>query len=135
LTYKEGQPFSSSTLSITSNDQSFKAWSAGQVSSGNLLGTIKSLDQLGVTPLNCTLNANISVHDETLHCEWGLISRDGWSVVDDSSNWALTEGAEWWDSVNSDDIDWYMFAHGHDYKGALADFVKVCTYFFLNVIS
>ena len=108
---------------------------------GNLLGTIRSLDKLGAQSLNCTLNAKVAVHgpllhvapfphsadqplpvavsdvlarratDEGLHCEWGLASRDGWSLVDDSTNWALTPGAEWWDSPNSDDIDWYLFAY------------------------
>jgi len=53
------------------------------------------------------------------------VSRDGWSVVDDSKNWALTAGAEWWDSVNADTLDWYMFGHGHQYKQALADFTLV----------
>ena len=58
------------------------------------------------------------MHGESLHCEWGLVSRDGWSVVDDSDNWGLTEGAEWWDTRNTDDLDWYLFAHGLDFKKA-----------------
>jgi alpha-glucosidase (family GH31 glycosyl hydrolase) len=37
----------------------------------------------------------------------------------------LTEGAEWWDSVNVNKHDYYMFAHGHDYKGALMDFTTI----------
>jgi hypothetical protein len=40
-----------------------QGWYFGQPNDGNLLGTIKSLDELGVTPLNCTLNANIRIHD------------------------------------------------------------------------
>lgn len=53
------------------------------------------------------------------------MSRSGWAVVDDKPNWALTEGAEWWDSVNSDDQDLYILAHGHDYKGALKEFSMI----------
>jgi len=52
-----------------------------------LLGTIKSLDELDVITLNCTQNANTQVHDESLHCAWGLISRDGWAIVNDTENW------------------------------------------------
>ena len=65
------------------------------------------------------------MHGESLHCEWGLVSRDGWSVVDDSDNWGLTEGAEWWDTRNTDDSDWYLFAHGLDFKKAIADYMLV----------
>jgi alpha-glucosidase (family GH31 glycosyl hydrolase) len=92
---------------------------------GNLLGTIRSLDMLGAQTLNCTHNEKIAVHSEGLHCEWGLISRDGWALVDDTDNWALTKGAEWWESPNSDDSDWYLFAHGHDYTKAIADYTLV----------
>ena len=56
------------------------------------------------------------VHDEELHCEWGLISRAGWAVVDDTTNYGLTPGAEWWDSPNTDTSDLYFFGHGLDYK-------------------
>ena len=45
--------------------------------SGNLLGTVRSLDNVGVIPLNCTQNRDIFVHNESLHCAWGLVSRDG----------------------------------------------------------
>lgn len=38
---------------------------------------------------------------------------------------ALTKGAEWWDSENTDSVDMYIFTHGHDYKGAIADYVSV----------
>jgi hypothetical protein len=48
---------------------------------------------------------SLKVHDESLHCEWGLVSRSGWAVVDDTTNWGLTKGAEWWDSVNTDAAD------------------------------
>jgi alpha-glucosidase (family GH31 glycosyl hydrolase) len=67
----------------------------------------------------------MQVHGEKLHCAWGLVSRSGWSVVDDSVNWALTKGAEWWDSVNTNDVDLYLLAHGHNYKAAIKDFAKI----------
>ncbi|KAH8070087.1 alpha-1,3-glucosidase [Aureococcus anophagefferens] len=90
---------------------------------GNLLGTIRSLDELGPTPLNCTVNKNITVHDEGLHCAWGLVSRSGWAAVDDAETFAL-DGDGWWRGPNRDDEDVMLFAHGFDYKGALKDFIR-----------
>lgn len=42
---------------------------------GNLLGTIKSLDLLGVQTLNCTENAGQRVHDVCNQTHMGLPSR------------------------------------------------------------
>lgn len=86
--YQIGQPFNATTLSIRSRGiQPAFTWQFGTPQSPrNLLGTIKSLDELGVVSLNCTNNANIKVHDEHLHCEWALISKDGWATIDDSQN-------------------------------------------------
>jgi hypothetical protein len=110
LTYTIGAAFAPSTLSIVSASSSsaFTRWSYGQADTGNLLGTIRSLDMVGVVPLNCTENAWITVHDEELHCEWGVVSRDGWAVVNDTSNYALTDGQEWWDGMNADAEDLYL---------------------------
>eukprot|EP01094_Clydonella_sp_ATCC50884_P030386 TRINITY_DN9908_c0_g1_i1.p1 TRINITY_DN9908_c0_g1~~TRINITY_DN9908_c0_g1_i1.p1 ORF type:complete len:1085 (-),score=270.03 TRINITY_DN9908_c0_g1_i1:780-3968(-) len=128
LHYTMGAPFNSSTLKIEAAEKSsvepFTSWVPGQSAAGNLLGTIRSLDDKGVVDLNCTLNADIRVHQESLHCAWGIVSRDGWSVVDDSSNYALDDNG-WWAGQNTDTIDWYMFAYGWAYKDALADFVQV----------
>lgn len=113
LTYTIGAAFASNTLSIASNSGggAFSGWAYGQPDTGNLLGTIRSLDMLGVVSLNCTENAWISVHNEELHCEWGVVSRDGWAVVNDTSNYALTDGQEWWDGVNADTEDLYLYVH------------------------
>ena len=121
LTYTLGAQFSASTLSAKGD---WGAWSFGARNDGNLLGTIKSLDQLGAISLNCTENSNVTVHGESLHCEWGVVSRDGWAVYDDTKNYGL--GAEdWWESQNTNTHDGYLFAHGIDYKGALRDLVAV----------
>ena len=127
LSYEVGKPFGAATLSVVpaTSDSKVTKWTPGAPSSGNLLGTIRSLDMIGAESLNCTEVQNVTVHGESLHCEWGLVSRDGWSLVDDTPNWALTAGAEWWDTPNTDDSDWYLFAHGHDYKQAVKDYTKV----------
>ncbi len=67
----------------------------------------------------------------------GLISRDGWAVVDDSSR-PLFDSADFrflqgenstWPWVTQrpagDRQDCYFFGYGHDYQQALADFIKV----------
>jgi len=101
-------------------------WVPGQSASGNLLGTIRSLDQIeGSISLNCTENSIIKVHDEDLHCAWGLISRDGWTVLDDTKGPYLDDN-EWPSPQGSaDDSDLYFFGHGHDYKQALYDYTLI----------
>jgi alpha-glucosidase (family GH31 glycosyl hydrolase) len=134
LTYKLGKPFAADTLSVkfmsSPSSSATKTWTFGEANDANLLGTIKSLDQLGPISLNCTENANVTVHNEQLHCEWGVVSRDGWSVYDDSNNYVL--GADdWWatsdihESTNQDSKDLYGFFHGLDYKGAIKDLTAV----------
>jgi alpha-glucosidase (family GH31 glycosyl hydrolase) len=121
VAYTTGQPFSSNTLSASGT---FGTWKYGQKNQGNLLGTIKSLDELGPTSLNCTENQKIIVHGEDLHCSWGLISRDGWAVINDQQTFAM-DNDNWWTSNANNVEDLYLFAHGNDYKGALSDFVQL----------
>jgi len=120
--------FDAQTLRVTSlNPKSaFKYWDASMTSDqdpGNLYGTYRTLDGQDNPPLNCTLN-------KQEHCVFGLVSRSGWAVVDDVDTPIL--GAEdWWTDAegkilkNNDLQDLYLFAHGHDYFGALQDFVLV----------
>ncbi len=50
--------------------------------------------------------------------EQGLLSRDGWRLLDDSDRPLLTQG---WVKLRPQDagLDWYLFGYGHDYKAAL----------------
>ena len=149
LTYSEGKTFSASSLQIASvanappagsrsprwtqkhapkASPAFETWVYGAEPHKNLEGTIKSLDLLGVVTLNCTENANLRIHDESLHCRWGLVSRSGWAAVQDADNYLLTKDLGWWEgdsnpvqNPNQDDV--YFFGHGSDYMGALEDFV------------
>ncbi len=52
------------------------------------------------TPLNCTQNAGTLDNGEYNHCEWGVVSRDGWVVYDDTQNFILDEN-DWWVSNNA----------------------------------
>lgn len=120
--------FTAATLNITSTDpaSTFTSWAPGMTNSGNLLGTIKSLDEVGPISLNCTQVETVRVHDESLHCTWGLVSRDGWVVVNDTASPALDDTTGWWNvGMTTNQVDWYFFGHGHDYRGALTDYTKV----------
>jgi alpha-glucosidase len=132
LTYTVGQPFSAGTLSVASgpgrSDGFAPAWRHGAVDSGNLLGTIKSLDQLCSISLNCTLNAGQRVHEEGLHCGWGVVSRLGWATVDDSKNYILSAAKGGWFSNAlraAADEDRYFFGHGTNFRQALTDYVAL----------
>lgn len=86
-------------------------WRPGIPDTGNLRGTTRTLD---------------GVKGETA-LEPGLVSRDGWVVVDDSAR-PLFDDTEWpWAVARPERgaTDWYFFGHGHDYRGALGDFVRV----------
>lgn len=91
LTYRVGQPFNSASLTVVGTDptSAFTSWSYGAANPRQQYGTIRGLDGQNNTPLNCTLNAGILDNGENNHCEWGLVSRDGWVVYDDTQNYIL----------------------------------------------
>ena len=92
LTYKVGSAFAPQTLSVKGlSGAAFGAWNYGDPFPGNLLGTIRGQDEQSATTLNCTLNEGVDDNGEFNHCEWGIISRDGWVVYEDAINFALDE--------------------------------------------
>ena len=88
-------------------------WRFGDSDTGNLMGTARTLDKAdGAVPL-----------------EKGLMSADGWSVIDDTESLVFNEEFM---LVNSElnrggnlYKDIYFFGYGRDYKGCLRDFFKV----------
>lgn len=82
-------------------------------------------DLLETPSLNCTEIAHKKVHGELLHCSFGLISRSGVAVVDDSGSFCLQPDLSFWDSPSQAQKDIYVFAHGLDFKGALAEYSLV----------
>ena len=119
----QGDRFNSDDLSITVSSMEMKpTWHPGVASTGNLGGTTRTLD--GAKGSNVQL-------------ESGLISRDGWSLVDDSQrplfdsadfSMSAGENSPWpWvlPRQPGDRLDWYFFGYGHQYKRALGDFVRV----------
>ena len=121
LTYKGGR-FNADNLSVKFKMKGKTVtWVPGADESGNLLGTTRTLD-------GCEGFKKLSKRETSM--ENGIISRDGWAVVDESARHLLVkDNSDWGEWVASreagDRMDLYIFAYGHDYKAALADFTKV----------
>jgi alpha-glucosidase (family GH31 glycosyl hydrolase) len=108
------------TVSLSLNGKEV-VWKPGTEDTGNLLGTARTLD---------TARGGVKL-------EPGLISRDGWTLVDDSArplfdsaDFSFRDGKQsaWpWVILRpaGERQDWYFFGYGHDYKGALRDFTRV----------
>lgn len=118
--YAVGSTFSGVTLNVTLFNGI--TYHFGDVDHGNMLGTIRSLDNLADISLNCSTIAGKQVHGESLHCRYGVLSRGGWTTIDDSQSFMLDAKGEWYDSPNVDTVDTYFFGHGTDYRGALRDY-------------
>ena len=123
LVYSGKGKFDSSNLSVTFNmpeagGGSHRAtWHPGMDEGGNLLGTCRTLD-------SCDGEKTIDQFDK------GVVSRDGWAVIDESERHLLKPVDEDWKSWvenrgDGERIDWYLFAYGHDYKAAVSDFTKI----------
>ena len=107
LNYSVGQPFTPECLSIQVKAAG-TVWHPGDVDTGNLKGTTRTLDFInGYTPLSD-----------------GLISRSGWAHLDDSKSLVFNEQS-WLEPRSGHEQDWYFFAYGQDYKAGLRDYCAV----------
>jgi alpha-glucosidase len=126
LIYKggaEGERFTANNLSIEFRlgDKEVH-WHPGSIDSGNLLGTAHTLDM---------------VKGDAVQLESGLLSRTGWTVVDDSArplfdsaDFSMSKGrSSTWPWVvarpTDEHVDLYFFGYGHHYEQALSDFVRI----------
>ena len=125
LTYEVGTAFSYNTLSIVTKDGN--TWRYGDVDSANLLGTIKSLDELCTISLDCQQNSNTIIHNEQLHCAYGVVSRGGWTIVNDTMNFILSNDHWFSNTLRSTTLsdDLYFFGHGTQYRQALKDYIGI----------
>ena len=112
LTYKGGR-FSSDNLRV---QFAMGTWHPGMAPSANLKGTTRTLD-------GCLGFEQLSHREKTL--EDGILSRDGWALVDESQRHLFGDDGWVAERPAGDRLDWYLFAYGHDYTAALGDFVNV----------
>ena len=99
--------FTPDTLSIRIKSMD-TVWHPGETDAHNLKGTTRTLDFInGSTPLGS-----------------GLMSRSGWSLVDDSRTLVFNDEG-WIQPRDNAATDWYFFGCGHDYKACLRDYCKV----------
>ena len=108
LEYAGGE-FSPASLAITQL-RTGSVWHYGDDDSGNLGGTSRTLD--GV--------------DGSIPLEKGFLSRDGWTLIDDSS--ALVFNQDCWlvdREADAGAADLYFLGYGHDYLACLIDQNKV----------
>jgi alpha-glucosidase len=107
--YDSGK-FAAANLSITFELNGGRyTWTPGMPEPLNLRGTRRTLD--------------ICEGDAAL--EKGLLSRVGWSLFDDSQA-VLFDPDDGWVVPRPDHEvqDWYFFGYGHDYTGALSEYVR-----------
>jgi len=92
-------------------NNTLSVWKPGMKDTANLLGTARTLDGVdGATPL-----------------EEGILSRGGWTLIDDSER-PLFDGSSWEWVISRPEgkkQDWYFFGYGHDYKKELYDYTQV----------
>jgi alpha-glucosidase (family GH31 glycosyl hydrolase) len=92
-------------------DGAKKIWNPGIENKGNLLGTARTLDGVnGSTTL-----------------ENGLLSTEGWTLIDDSER-PLFDNSDWqWVMPRPDkkEQDLYFFVYGYDYKTILKEYTEV----------
>ena len=100
-------------------------WYPGRDDAFNLMGTTRTLDaDIGDT--------------RRVDLEKGLLSRDGWAIIDESPRTKRGDGSTTFafddsvdgipwvaEPIDKTATDWYFMGYGHDYKGALQDYVKV----------
>lgn len=108
LTYMDdGSGFTPDNLSILVKTTG-AIWHPGDVDSENLFGTTRTLDFVnGYAPL-----------------QPGLMSRAGWSVLDDSTTLIFNDDC-WLEPRTQGGLDLYFFGFGHDYKACLRDYCRV----------
>ncbi len=124
LTYTKGAKFSAENLKAEILVAGKKVvWHFGDVDSLNLMGTTRTLD--GYYGYDSPKNRKSRSQMET-----GLLSRSGWSVVDDSQRHVFVPVESHWEQwvecrPEGDRQDLYLFAYGHEYTKALKDYTRV----------
>ena len=113
-----GMVFSPEGLQIEVKEIDDAIWRYGQ-ELHDLKGTYRTLDRV---------DGDIYIsHDgrrEKIELGNGIISREGFSLIDDSKSMVLTEDG--WIEPRKECVDLYFFGYGHRYLEALNDFYHLC---------
>ncbi len=133
LTYSGNGRFTEDNLRVSFRmNGKTVTWRPGMSATGNLKGTVRTLDKIDgrMDRNNLSRFVRKTGSEEPLPLEDGLLSRDGWAIVDESGRHVLEkDDSDWGEWVaarpEGERQDLYIFAYGHDYKAALADFTKV----------
>ena len=103
--YADGFPFGQTNLHIyfkNGEEAKEKHWYIASRQSKNLLGALTTLDEV----------------DGPVDRQEGLLSRDGWYLINDTGKEVLRDG--WVSARDKDHVqDLYLFVYGNDYKSAL----------------
>ncbi|MFN8300084.1 MAG: glycoside hydrolase family 31 protein [Chitinophagales bacterium] len=112
--------FTRKNLQIAYHDTTRKFnWHPGVKDKQNLQGTTRTLDG--------TLGGYSFHSFKKIDLGKGLLSRSGWTLVDDSRK-PTFDTTDWpWvqNSATAANTDWYFFGYGNDYKAALYDFTSI----------
>ena len=120
LTYLKSGKFSADNLSAEFMLGGKKVvWHYGDEDSQNLMGTTRTLDKAD--------GWNLNPSDPM---EPGVVSRSGWSVVDDSQRHLFVDTPTHWQKwvecrTDVDRQDLYLFAYGHEYMQAIKDYISL----------
>lgn len=121
LTYRPDGKFSEDNLSVEFTMNGRKVtWRPGMTDEGNLQGTMRTLDGTDGWKLK-----------KGEKFDPGVISRDGWVIIDESSRPLMVADDSRWGSwvaerdTTVERIDWYIMAYGHDYTKAIGDYTLV----------
>ncbi len=125
LHYRKGSDPRLDPAALTAYRDNAPAWHYGMADTENLKGTMRTLDgydgSKGPLPLDN-----------------GILSRSGWSVIDDSPATVRSDGSRslaFGDAVQGipwvtkrsdpDALDIYLLGYGHDYVDALGDYIRI----------
>ena len=117
------KPFSAEGLSAVLKNALLShasVWHYGE-SVGNLKGTARTLDQADGGVKKAFF---VGEQDKPLEMGDGLMSMDGFAVLDDSHSMGMDAQGNL-TPADGVSIDLYLFAYGHDFKAALRDFYRL----------
>ena len=125
LTYLKGAKFSAENLSAEILVAGKKVvWHYGDKDTENLMGTTRTLDRYYGS------QEHPRSYKRRSSMEQGLLSRGGWTIVDDSERHIFVPVESHWKNwvecrPEGDRLDLYLFAYGHEYTKALKDYTRV----------